>query len=102
MVLILYPTVNIFPMVGYSTRHSDEEMKIYQSVLKKFSLTPDSFHNDNFGPERRINGGKRQIVVIPENLSYSIEQNEDSKSVLLNFILPSGAYASTLVRELCS
>jgi tRNA pseudouridine13 synthase len=83
------------PIIGSRLlRGSGEPRALEDAVFAELSLAPAAFADLPFGLEAR--GARRPLRVPVENL----ERGTQDSDLLLSFSLPSGSYATSVVREL--
>lgn len=88
-----YETVTTGPMFGPKMRQpTDEPAAREAAILTAAGLTPESFHG--FGDE--LSGTRRPYLIRPGELTCHME---DPTTLRLQFTLPAGVYATTLLRE---
>lgn len=78
------------PVFGFKMMQPDKDAEqIEARLMKRFGLTPESFR------KFRAPGSRRPALLHLEDL----EINEDDEGLMFRFTLPSGAYATTVMRE---
>ncbi|UCD03992.1 MAG: tRNA pseudouridine(13) synthase TruD [Candidatus Woesearchaeota archaeon] len=92
------------PLPGYETKlKSDACSKILKSLLKKEEIELEDFKCKRT-PELKSEGTKRETFVKPLKLKVGKmekdELNSKKKKISLKFDLPSGSYATVLIRSL--
>lgn len=88
-----HEVVTTGPMFGPKMRQPTDEPAVREAaILAEAGLTPESFHG--FGDE--LSGTRRPYVIRPGELQCSLE---DATTLRLQFTLPSGVYATTMLRE---
>ena len=83
-------------IVGYETEPADNYSKV---VMERHGVTSAQFLLKSM-PELSSKGGFRPLIV--KAAGFSCDKHADEKSVLLKFSLPSGAYATSTIEQLCS
>jgi tRNA pseudouridine13 synthase len=89
----------VLPLPGYSVQYPQNGIgELYDSMLKREKVT---FAKDA-PPEGTAKGGYRRLICRPDHVAVDImeEGNGNVMSVKLAFDLPSGSYATMLLREL--
>jgi tRNA pseudouridine13 synthase len=81
--------------IGYDTQFSDEESKIYSKILSDNGVLLKDFKFDDY-PDLSQSGGKRDVLVFPQNCSVSF----DSKGGTISFSLGKGMYATVVLNFL--
>lgn len=71
---------------------------IEAEVLSEAGLSADQFTKR---ASERIDGARRALRVRPENVEAAIGEDDHGQFVSLEFCLPSGSYATALLREVC-
>lgn len=66
------------------------------ATLEEFNLSPEAFDD----VKRMAPGMRRPFAVRVADLSWSVATDEGTRSLNLDFALPSGAYATVLLREI--
>lgn len=88
-----YEVVTTGPMFGPKMRQPTHAPAVREAaILAEAGLTAESFHG--FGDE--LSGTRRPYVIRPGDLQCHME---DSTTLRLQFTLPAGVYATTLLRE---
>ncbi|MBN2330189.1 MAG: tRNA pseudouridine(13) synthase TruD [Candidatus Aenigmarchaeota archaeon] len=92
------------PIPGYKTRlgRYGKLKGVLERVMKDEGIKTGMFRVGAF-PRLSSAGSERNLLVHPANLSCSIEDddlNKGMKKLLLSFGLPSGSYATELVRQI--
>ncbi|MBN1329546.1 MAG: tRNA pseudouridine(13) synthase TruD [Candidatus Heimdallarchaeota archaeon] len=90
----------VLPIIGYKTELPDNNLSDYVKEL----LEIDSIKLKDFEvkviPSIKFSGSYRNIILKPNNFTYGIERNENDKEVVItSFSLPSGSYATVVLRE---
>ena len=89
------------PLVGFGT----EDLGLYEGLLEEEGLTTRDFIIRQL-PEVSSEGSTRQAVIGIDDLTIGPleedELNEGKKKCLVAFTLPKGAYATNVIRWLCS
>ena len=91
-------------LIGYNSKldKSNEADKKILELMKKDGIKVDDFLMKHM-PELKCSGGERNRILKPKDLKYRIEEddfNENKLKVILNFSLPSGSYATVILREI--
>lgn len=98
----------VLPLPGYTVQYPKNEIgELYHDFLKKENVSFDR----GAPPEATARGSYRSLVAFARNLEVSFEggdtttfagmdQDTVADSILLKFDLPSGSYATMLLREL--
>ncbi|RHX88566.1 tRNA pseudouridine(13) synthase TruD [Leptospira stimsonii] len=83
--------------------YSEKEMDFLRSTLSRLSLKETVFEKSPF-PKIKMNSFDRNLRVVPENFVWeefeSDDLNPERKKVKISFRLPSGCYATMLVKRL--
>jgi tRNA pseudouridine13 synthase len=83
------------PVFGKKMRRPDGvQSEIEQAILENDRITATDFHQ--LVPKLRLEGGRRPLRVPVQDLSWRVE----GADLCLEFFLPKGSYATTLLREL--
>ncbi len=83
---------------GKEFKVKDKLLKeIIQQVLKDAGVKEEFFEKEIIGI-KVLTDGKRKAIVIPEELSI----RKENKDIILKFFLPSGSYATILLRAILS
>jgi len=86
--------------IPYTAKDFKPEDKLLERIIKetlvKYGITEDMFEREIIGI-KILTDGKRRAIVFPENLKIT---EKKSNSVKLSFFLPSGSYATVLLRAL--
>lgn len=86
------------PLFGYRmTIPTGEPGKIESAVLEAESLIPEDFRK---ATGHKVKGSRRPFRVQMNNLQISDGSDSHGRFLLLSFDLPSGAYATAILREL--
>jgi tRNA pseudouridine13 synthase len=86
------------PLVGYRMSNpSGEPEKIEAAVFKANGMTPGHFKQDGHD---RAKGGRRALRVKPEEITIEGGGDNFGPHITIAFTLPSGSYATVLLREL--
>lgn len=86
------------PIVGHRmTFPADEALAIEQAVLKANGLTPGHFKQEG---RDQAKGTRRPLRVRPENIDIAAGADEFGPHITVAFTLPSGSFATVLLREL--
>lgn len=90
------------PLLGYKMKFSNGRLgEIEEEVLAKYKLNLQDFDINEI-PFLRIKGSYRKAIIEVKDINVEIgddEQNEGTKKIILEFTLPSGAYATTYLGE---
>jgi tRNA pseudouridine13 synthase len=85
------------PLLGYRMSTPEgEPLKIEQEVLAQFQLTPEQFRLEG---KHKVKGARRPLRIPVENPELSGDADEFGPHITLAFTLPSGAFATILLRE---
>ncbi|AOP35037.1 pseudouridine synthase [Leptospira tipperaryensis] len=83
--------------------YSKKEIGFLRSALSRLSLEESVFKKSPF-PKMKMNSFERNLRVVPENFVWeefeSDDLNSERKKVKISFRLPSGCYATMLVKRL--
>lgn len=83
------------PIIGFGAEIRDNKIKkIIDDILKKEKINQREFIIRKF-PELSSEGGERDLFIDIKNFKYKINKN-----IKLNFFLPKGCYATTVVEFL--
>jgi tRNA pseudouridine13 synthase len=86
------------PIVGYRmTFPAGAALEIEQSVLKESGLTPGHFKQDRRDAAK---GTRRPLRVRPEDIDLAAGVDEHGAHITIAFTLPSGSFATVLMREI--
>lgn len=86
------------PLVGYRmSTPTDEPLRIEQEVLAQFGLTPEQFRLEG---KHKVKGARRPLRVKIEDVAYSGGVDDRGPHITVAFTLPSGAFATVLLREI--
>lgn len=86
------------PLVGFRVSMATGAAgAIEQGVLDEFQLKPEMFKVPG---HYRVKGARRSLRVLPKGMEYSGGVDEHGAYVALSFMLPAGAFATVLLREL--
>jgi tRNA pseudouridine13 synthase len=88
----------VLPLPGYSVQYPQNEIgELYDTMLKKEKVCFDK----DAPPEGTAKGGYRRLICRPDHVTADIMEEEKGNimSVKLGFDLPSGTYATMLLRE---
>ena len=93
----------VLPLPGYNIIYPKNEIgNVYREILEKDKI---DFHKNKSVPEATAKGTYRHLIVYPNELKWeSTEESDQSSGIIeaakLSFSLPSGSYATMLMREL--
>lgn len=86
------------PLIGYRmTLPQGEAMQIEQKAFDHFSLKPADFRRAG---QFKINGARRPLRVQPRDVELAAGVDEHGGHITVAFTLPTGSYATMLLREL--
>ena len=86
------------PFIGYETSFTDNYLKcLYLSVLKREDIALSDYLNHDFS-EISYPGKQRKTFYSVIDLKFCV----DGETILLDFSLPSGVYASLFLESLCN
>ena len=86
------------PLVGYRmTLPGGEPLAIEQEAMKAITLTAGDFRQSG---KMRVKGARRALRVKPMNIELAGGVDEFGSHITVAFTLPSGAFATVLLREL--
>ncbi|HSV15688.1 MAG TPA: tRNA pseudouridine(13) synthase TruD [Tepidisphaeraceae bacterium] len=86
------------PLVGYRMTLPDgEPLRLEQEALAAVHLSPADFRQSG---KLRVKGARRPLRVRPENMDLAAGVDEFGSHITVAFTLPSGAFATVLLREL--
>jgi tRNA pseudouridine13 synthase len=89
-------------LMGYKSRFYDGRLgEIEQQVLKNYGLELSDFDLKEI-PFLRIKGSFRKAIVEVSELDVEVAEDEKyagTKKIILSFVLPSGAYATTFLEN---
>jgi tRNA pseudouridine13 synthase len=86
------------PIVGHRmTMPTGEELKIEEAVFKSHGLTPGHFKQEG---RDQAKGARRPLRVKPDEITVEGGVDNHGGYVTVAFTLPSGAFATVLMREL--
>ncbi len=93
----------VIPVVGHKTRLDNypRVSGIVEEILEKEKIDCKDFRNSRF-KELSSRGTERDFIVVPRNLTWEFNDDEESKGKLrlvLRFFLPKGSYATELVKQ---
>lgn len=87
------------PLFGYRMTEPDGEPgRIEQQVLAAQEHGPEAFRAEG---AHKVKGGRRPLRFVPKECSAECGRDELGEFVELRFVLPSGCYATALLREIC-
>ncbi len=87
------------PYTGKEHKVQDDILKnVMKQTLRELDIKEEDIEREVIGI-KVLTDGKRKAIVFPENLKIS---KKSEKSLVLNFFLPSGSYATVLLRDLLS
>ncbi|MGH7215349.1 MAG: tRNA pseudouridine(13) synthase TruD [Tepidisphaeraceae bacterium] len=86
------------PLIGYRmTLPQGRPLEIEQEVLGAFHLSPESFRSAG---RLKVKGARRPLRVKPTKFDLAGGVDEHGSHITVAFTLPSGAFATILMREL--
>jgi tRNA pseudouridine13 synthase len=86
------------PLVGYRmTLPEGEPLKMEQQALAAIELSPEDFRQSG---KLRTKGARRSLRVKPTDVNLAAGVDEHGAHITVAFTLPSGAFATVLLREL--
>lgn len=88
-----------FPLIAGDMRTSKENMDIIKSVLKVEDMKLEDFFTSKYSFIAR----ERDLVVVPEGLSFEVkddERHKGFKKVVVSFYLQKGSYATVVLKSL--
>ncbi|HUT81555.1 MAG TPA: tRNA pseudouridine(13) synthase TruD [Candidatus Bathyarchaeia archaeon] len=90
----------VMPIIGYKTELPDNSLFDYTKQL----LEIDGIKLEHFEvkaiPSIKFSGSYRNMILKPSNFTYGIERTMKEKdAVITSFSLPSGSYATVVLRE---
>jgi tRNA pseudouridine13 synthase len=86
------------PLVGYRmTMPEGEPLRLEQEALAAVHLSPADFRQSG---KLRVKGARRPLRVRPDNIDLAAGVDEFGSHITVAFTLPSGAFATVLLREL--
>jgi len=87
-------------LVSYDSKNLDPETR---KLLKKIDIRPNMFLMRSM-PELKCSGGERKLLLKPKNLKIieisKDEFNEGKLKATISFTLPSGSYATVILKEI--
>jgi len=87
------------PLFGYRmTEPHGEPQQIEQQVLAAQGHGPGAFRAAG---AHKVKGGRRPLRFVPTECSAECERDDVGEFIELRFVLPSGCYATALLREIC-
>jgi tRNA pseudouridine13 synthase len=90
------------PVVGYRTILSDGKLgEIQRAVLDREGISPKDFHIKDM-PELSSKGTQRKAFIeVNPSFRFAVHDPQgDKSSVIVDFVLPPGSYATVVLREL--
>ena len=91
----LHDNKDMLVRVGYDTDFSEENSKIYNKILAYNNVLPEYFKFDDY-PGLSQSGGKRSVLVFPQNCSISFDKDGGN----ISFSLGRGMYATVVLNFL--
>ena len=86
------------PLVGYRmTLPNGEPLKMEQQALATIQLSPEDFRQSG---KLRTKGARRPLRVKPTDINLAAGVDDHGAHITVAFTLPSGAFATVLLREL--
>jgi tRNA pseudouridine13 synthase len=86
------------PLVGYRmTMPQGEPLRIEQEVMEEYELSPESFRVEG---RLKVKGARRPLRVKPTEVDLAGGVDEHGPHIIVAFTLPSGSFATVLLREL--
>jgi len=86
------------PLVGYRMSHpTGESAKVEEAIFKANGLTPGHFKQEG---RDRAKGARRAMRVKPADIAIAAGGDDHGPHITVAFTLPSGSYATVLLREL--
>jgi tRNA pseudouridine13 synthase len=86
------------PLVGYRmTSPQGESLQVEKEAMSSFELKPEDFRQSG---KIRIKGARRALRVKPADIEIAGGVDEFGSQITVAFTLPSGAFATVLLREL--
>ena len=86
------------PLVGYRmSLPQGKALEIEQAALTELELQPDDFRKAG---KHKVKGARRPLRVKPQDVELSGGVDEQGGFITVAFTLPSGSYATVLLREL--
>lgn len=86
------------PLVGYRmSTPTEAPLQIEQEVLAKFGLAPEQFRLEG---KHKVKGARRPLRVKIEDVAFSGGVDDHGAHITVAFTLPSGAFATVLLREI--
>ncbi|MEE9594706.1 MAG: tRNA pseudouridine(13) synthase TruD [Candidatus Hydrothermarchaeales archaeon] len=94
----MFQTDLMLPLLGYRTKLEDALSDIFADILEEEGLSSRKFFIKSM-PEVSAPGGVRTagLEVVPD---YDIVETNESSKVMVSFNLPTGCYATVVLREL--
>lgn len=85
------------PLLGYRMSTPEgQPLQIEQEVLAQFQLTPEQFRLEG---KHKVKGARRPLRIVVQDLELSGGADQFGPHITLAFTLPSGAFATILLRE---
>lgn len=85
------------PLLGYRMSTPEgKPLEIEQAVLAQFQLTPEQFRLEG---KHKVKGARRPLRIPVQDLQLSGGADDFGPHITLAFTLPSGAFATILLRE---
>jgi tRNA pseudouridine13 synthase len=86
------------PLIGYRmSMPRGEPLRIEQEVMKEYELTPENFRVEG---RLKVKGARRPLRVRPTDVDLAGGVDEHGPHITVAFTLPSGSFATVLLREL--
>lgn len=86
---------NTIPVPGYN---NVEELSLYSQVHKRYDIDIKALGKFSF-QNARLKGFDRKTIVYPHGLDFKADRLDGKPAIWLYFSLPSGSYATMLVKQ---
>jgi tRNA pseudouridine13 synthase len=97
------PVEGEIPIIGFDTVFGRNNLSgLIKKILKDEEIKASDF-NIKILRDMKCSGGFRKAKLIPKNFKWKIEEddyNEGKLKIIFNFILPSGSYATIVLKEI--